>query len=120
LLLALLIVDGLLLSVIILMQAGKGNGLAAMGGGGGTIADGVMGGRQAATLLTRATWTCGGLFLFLALVLSVMSSRTRTSASVLQQEFTQQTAPQPLLPTAAPPVTTTGQGTTVQTTTTNQ
>jgi preprotein translocase subunit SecG len=124
LLLALLILDGILLSVIILLQAGKGDGLAAMGASGGTIADGVMGGRQAATFLSRATWTCGGLFLFIALVLSVMSSAARTTDSILQQEFTQQGPPQPLIPEATPPagVTTppvTGQGGTT-TTTTNQ
>jgi preprotein translocase subunit SecG len=126
LLLALLIVDGLLLSVIILLQAGKGDGLAAMGASGGTIADGMMGGRQAATFLSRATWTCGGMFLVLALVLSVMSSAARTSDSILQQEFSQQPTPQPLIPgttppggaTTTPPVT--GQGGDATTTTTNQ
>ncbi|MGH7502999.1 MAG: preprotein translocase subunit SecG [Longimicrobiales bacterium] len=126
--LMLLVLDGLLLSVIVLLQAGKGDGLAAMGASGGTIADGVMGGRQAATFLTRMTWICGGLFLFLALLLSVMSSRQQTSDSMLQQEFTQQSLPQPLVPegappagvTTPPPATSTGQGATGQTTTTNQ
>jgi preprotein translocase subunit SecG len=100
-LLALVILDGLLLSVIVLLQAGKGDGLAAMGGGGGTIADGMMGGRQAATLLTKATWITGGLFLGLLLVLSVMSSRAQAPQSVLQQEF--QSAPAPLVPGAIDP-----------------
>ena len=34
-----------------------------------------MGGRQAATALTKMTWIGGGAFLFLALVLAVLSSR---------------------------------------------
>ena len=55
-LLAALVLDGIFLSVVILMQAGKGGGLAAVGGSGGTMADGVLGGRQATTVLTRATW----------------------------------------------------------------
>jgi preprotein translocase subunit SecG len=112
-LLAIVILDGVLLSVIVLLQAGKGDGLAAMGGSGSTIADGMMGGRQAATLLTKATWVTGGIFLSLLLVLSVMSSRARAPQSILEQEF--QAAPAPLLPGAidptAPPVTNpSGQG----------
>ncbi len=99
LLLTLLIIDGILLIVTVLLQAGKGGGLAAMGGGAGT--DTLMGGRQAATLLTRTTWITGGLFLALSLVLSVLSTGPRsTPESILRQEF-QQTAPaapQPILP----------------------
>ncbi len=96
LLLVLLLLDGILMSVIVLLQAGKGGGLAAMGGGGGgTMTDQLIGGRQAATLLTKATWVTGGIFLGLALVLSVMSSRAVAPSSVLEQEFQQ---PQPILP----------------------
>ena len=95
LLLALLILDGLFMAVVILLQSGKGGGLAAMGGAGGTAADNLIGGRQAATMLTKATWISGGLFLTLALVLSVLSTRATQPSSVLQDEFEQQT-PQPL------------------------
>lgn len=99
LLLTLLIIDGLLLIVVVLLQAGKGGGLAAMGGGAG--ADTVLGGRQAANLLTKTTWVTGGLFLVLSLILSVLSTGSRgTPESILRQEF-QQTAPaapQPVLP----------------------
>lgn len=98
-LLAVLILDGLLLGLVVLMQAGKGDGLAAMGGSGGTVADGVLGGRQAVTLLTKTTWVTGAIFLGLSLVLSVMSSRATSATSVLQQEFSQPTPGQPLVPT---------------------
>ncbi|HEX6941240.1 MAG TPA: preprotein translocase subunit SecG [Longimicrobiales bacterium] len=98
-LLALLILDGLLLMVVVLLQAGKGGGLAAMGGG-GAATETIFGGRQAATLLTRATWVTGGIFLFLSVVLSIMSSRQRIPESILEQEFRQApvTQPQPVLP----------------------
>lgn len=101
-LLTLMILDGLLLMVIVLLQSGKGGGLAAMGGGGGTMGtEGLVGGRQAATILTKATWITGALFLVLALMLSIMStSAQQTPDSVLQGEF-QQSAPanpQPVLP----------------------
>lgn len=98
-LLALLVLDGIFLSVVILLQSGKGGGLAAVGGGGGTMADGVLGGRQAATVLTRSTWTAGTIFMVLALVLSIMSSRARAPESVIQVNApAAQTAPEPVLP----------------------
>jgi preprotein translocase subunit SecG len=97
-LLTLVILDGLLLSVVVLLQAGKGDGLAAMGGSGSSMADGLLGGRQAATLLTKTTWTTGGIFLGLLVVLSIMSSRARTPTPLLQDEFGAQAQPQPLLP----------------------
>ncbi len=99
LLLALLILDGILLSVVVLLQSGKGGGLAAMGGG-AAATDGVLGGRQATTVLTRATWTTGSVFMLLALVLSIMSSRAQQPESILRQDA-QPTAPaaQPILPT---------------------
>jgi preprotein translocase subunit SecG len=99
LLLAIAILDGLLLGVIVLLQAGKGDGLAAMGGGGGTVADGIMGGRQAATLLTKATWVTGGLFLAVLFTLSILSSRARAPDPLLRDQFTAPTAPPPLLNT---------------------
>ncbi|MDG2282610.1 MAG: preprotein translocase subunit SecG [Longimicrobiales bacterium] len=98
-LLALFVLVGLFLSVVILLQAGKGGGLAAVGGSGGTMADGVLGGRQATTVLTRATWGAGAAFMVLALVLSIMSSRSVVPESVIQVDApAAQTAPAPVLP----------------------
>jgi preprotein translocase subunit SecG len=99
-LLALLVLDGILLGVVVLLQSGKGGGLAAMGGG-AAATDGILGGRQATTVLTRATWTTGSVFMVLALVLSIMSSRAQQPESILRQDA-QPTAPaaaQPILPT---------------------
>src|SRR6267142_2788746 len=67
-LLTLLILDALLLSVVVLLQAGQGGGLASLGGG---TTDTVLGGRQAVTILTKLTWWCGGVFLVLSLALSL-------------------------------------------------
>jgi preprotein translocase subunit SecG len=67
LLLTLLILDALLLSAVVLLQAGQGGGLATLGG---ASTDTVLGGRQAVTILTKLTWWCGGIFLVLSLVLS--------------------------------------------------
>lgn len=84
-LLILLLIDGVLLGIVVLLQSGKGGGLASMGGGAGT--DTLIGGRQAATILTKASWICGGTFMGLALVLSILSSRNAAPRSVLSDEF---------------------------------
>lgn len=97
-LLAILILDGLFLAVVVLLQSGKGGGLAAMGGSGTMPTDGILGGRQATNLLTRATWTSGTIFMVLALVLSIMSSRSALPTSVLRPEMPQATEPVPVLP----------------------
>ena len=95
-LVTLLIIDGLILIGAVLLQAGKGGGLAAVGGGAGT--DTFIGGRQAANLLTRTTWVTAGIFLFLSLVLAIVSSRGAAGPdSILQREFQQApAAPTPL------------------------
>ena len=93
-LLTLLVLDGVFLSVVILLQAGKGGGLAAMGGG--AAATEVLGGRQATSLLTRATWIAGSAFMGLSLLLAIMSSRATGPSSVLEG-LEAPTAPAPLL-----------------------
>ena len=97
-LLMVLLLDGLFLGIVILLQSGKGGGLAAMGGG-VSATEGVLAGRQAATVLTRATWTAGGLFMGLSLVLAILSSRAQQPQSILMDDV-QQTAPapEPILP----------------------
>ncbi|MGH7754231.1 MAG: preprotein translocase subunit SecG, partial [Gemmatimonadales bacterium] len=75
----------------VLLQAGQGGGLASLGGGAGT--EMFMGGRQAVTLLTKITWWAGAVFLSLALLLSVMSSRSVQPRSVLEGSVP---APQPV------------------------
>lgn len=104
-LLALLVLTGIFLGVVILLQAGKGGGLAAMGGS-GTATDGILAGRQASSVLTRATWTAGTAFMVLALVLSILSSRAQQPESILRPDAPSGlTAPEPVLPgTTSEPV----------------
>ena len=79
-------------------------GLASLGGG---TTDTVLGGRQAVTLLTKATWWCGGIFLVLALVLSLVPRGGGSSA--LQERLRgharprRPSAPLPLGGTRRPP-----------------
>ncbi|MEO5817715.1 MAG: preprotein translocase subunit SecG [Gemmatimonadaceae bacterium] len=94
-LLVLLILDSVVLIAAILMQSGKGSGLAASFGGVSSSADSLLGTRQAGNLLTRLGWWGGAIFLFLSYVLSLASTRQRAPKSVLDQAFTQ-----PAVPTA--------------------
>ena len=84
-LLVLLILDSVVLVAAILLQAGKGGGIAASFGGASSSTDALIGTRLGGNLLTKASWTCGGIFLGLAFVLSLMSTRGRAPRSVLEQ-----------------------------------
>jgi len=96
-LVSVLILDSLVLTTAILLQAGQGGGLASLGGGAGT--EQFMGGRQATTLLTKLTWWSAGMFLFLSLVLAIMSAQTSAPRSVID---TTAPPPAPVLPTPLP------------------
>ena len=98
-LIALLIVDSVILITAILLQAGKGGGLAASFGGVTSSADSILGTRQAGNLLTKVSWWGGGIFLGLAFVLSLVSTNTNAPRSILDQTFT---APAPTAPASTP------------------
>ena len=100
LLLVILVIDALVLIAVILLQAGKGSGLAANFGGASSSPDAFIGIRQAGNLLTKATWWGAGIFLGLAFLLQIMSTRTRVPKSVLEDTFGSP-------PPAAAPATTT-------------
>lgn len=105
LLLILLIVDGLVLTGVVLLQAGQGGGLASLGGG---TTDLVMGGRQAVTILHKTSWITGSLFMFLALLLSIVASNRAVGETDVQRRLRQQTPEQqvpvaPLQPAPGPP-----------------
>ncbi len=77
-----LLLDAVILTIAVLLQAGQGGGLASLGGGSGT--EMFMGGRQATTLLHKITWWTAGIFMFLALILAVMSAHSGAPRSVLE------------------------------------
>jgi preprotein translocase subunit SecG len=71
---------------VVLMQSGKGGGLA--GGAFGGSAQTVFGGRGATDFLTKATMVLGGLFFVTSLVLALMSSNLSSTRmkSLINQE----------------------------------
>ena len=88
-----LIVVSVLLIGVILLQAGKGGGMAASFGGATSSTDAILGTRQAGNLLTKASWWLGGIFLALSFVLQIASTRRSAPKSVLDRTFAAPAAP---------------------------
>lgn len=112
-LLALHLIICLALVAVVLVQSGKGGGLA--GGAFGGTAQTVFGGRGATDFITRATMILGGMFFVTSLVLALLSSQSaRRSRSLIQEQARQAApaAPAPQLP-QAPATQGTGSGTIV-------
>jgi preprotein translocase subunit SecG len=95
-LIILLTIDAIVLATAVLLQAGKGGGLAASFGGAGSSPNSLLGSREAGNLLTKASWWCGGLFIGLAFMLQIMVGKGRQQRSILDQLST------PTAPSAAP------------------
>lgn len=98
-LMTLLVIDSVILIAAILLQAGKGGGLAASFGGVTSSADAILGTRQAGNLLTKTSWWCGGLFIAFAFLISLSSARQSAPRSILDQTFQQPPAPVAPAPT---------------------
>lgn len=86
-LIILLILDSFVLVTAILLQAGKGSGLAASFGGASSSPEAFIGIRQAGNLLTKVTWFASGVFLVLSFVLQLMSTHSRAPKSVLDGQL---------------------------------
>lgn len=85
-LILLLILDCLALMVVILLQSGKGGGLAAGFGGAGPGME-MMGSRQTATFLRNATKWLGGAFLVICFGISIMTVRGSRPRSLIESEM---------------------------------
>jgi len=103
-LLTLLVLDCVVLVLAILLQSGKGTGLAASFGGASSSPDALIGIRQAGNLLTTISWWGGGLFLGLSFVLQIMSTHTSAPRSVLEKGLGTQPVNVAPAPTSAPAV----------------
>lgn len=98
-LLILLVLDCVALTIVVLLQAGKGGGLAAGFGGAGTGIE-MMGSRQTATFLHNATKWLGGAFLVICFVISILTVRGSGPRGLIEREMGNQP---PTTSEAAPP-----------------
>ena len=89
------------LIAVVLLQSGKGGGLA--GGAFGGTAQTVFGGRGATDFMTRATMVLGGAFFVTSLVLALLSSNPgRAGRSLIQEQARRAPAAAPQMPGTAP------------------
>lgn len=72
----------ILITVAVLLQAGRGGGLAGIGGGG--QATQVLGARQAPDFLEKATWTLGTAFIVLCILANFFVDPTEERRSVIE------------------------------------
>jgi preprotein translocase subunit SecG len=101
LLLALHILICLSLVIVVLLQSGKGGGLA--GGAFGGTAQTVFGGRGATDFMTRATMVLGGAFFLTSLALALMSAGAgRATRSLIQEEARRAPQAAPQVPGQSP------------------
>lgn len=75
------------LVVTVLLQSGKGGGLAGTFGGSG-VTGGVFGGRGAAPFLVKATTVFAVLFMLTAISLNFVNPTQRSASSVLERTMT--------------------------------
>lgn len=91
------------ITLVVLLQSGRGGGLAGIASGGATQQ--ILGARQAPDVLEKATWTLGTLFIVLCILTNFAIDRGQVQQSVIQQ----QTQDAPAIPPSgqlpgAPPV----------------
>ena len=87
----------LFLIFVILLQPGRADGMAALGGGGG--ASSVFGGRGSVTFLAKVTEVCAAIFMITSLTLAYRSSHTdsvlRARRNIAAQEAVEKQGPPP-------------------------
>ena len=86
---------------LILLQAGKGGGLAGIASGGATTQ--ILGARQAPDVLERGTWILATVFIVLCVLTNFVIDDGASQQSILQQQ-SQQSTQQPVpAPEELPP-----------------
>ncbi len=101
-LIVLIAIIGILMTFVVLVQAGRGGGLAGIAAGGATTQ--ILGARQAPDVLEKATWTLAVMFIVLCILTNFTIDTEGNQESVIQQQSQGQTtpAPAPVFPDATP------------------
>lgn len=85
-----------LMTIVILLQSGKGGGLAGIASGGATTQ--ILGSRQAPDFLERATWTLATAFIVLSVLSNFVIGSEEAETPVMQQQQQGQQQQAPVLP----------------------
>ena len=94
----LIAIIAILITFVVLIQSGKGGGLAGIASGGATTQ--ILGARQAPDVLEKATWVLATLFIVFCVVSNFAIDDSEVQESVIQQRSEQQQSTQPTLPPA--------------------
>ena len=99
-LIGIFVIVAFLLVFVILIQSGKGGGLAGIAGGG---MNQLFGGQGSAPFLTRSTAILATAFMVIALILGMITQGTEDQSSILQKERERRmSSPARTLPEVAP------------------
>jgi len=90
---------GVLMTLAVLLQSGRGGGLAGIASGGATTQ--ILGSRQAPDFLEKATWVLASAFIILC-ILTTFTIRPSDQAQSVIGGQTEPTTTQPLAPVAPP------------------
>ncbi len=99
-LIVLISIIGLLMTLSILLQSGRGGGLAGIAAGGATTQ--ILGSRQAPDFLEKATWIMATLFIVLCILTTFTIRPEDQGQSVIQQQAQDNPTQQPIAPVAPP------------------
>ena len=100
-LIVLIALIGIVMTFLVLVQAGRGGGLAGIAAGGATTQ--ILGARQAPDILEKATWTLAVLFIVLCILTNFTIDTGEAQESVIQQRAQETQTGTPALPEAPAP-----------------
>ncbi len=95
------IIVSILLIIVVLLQAGKGEGLAGITGGAGGSFGTVFGARRTADFLSKATWWLGAILIILSVMINLFflpGVTTETERESIIQSSQQSVPTTPALP----------------------
>lgn len=96
LLIVLISIIAVLMTLVVLLQSGKGGGLAGIAAGGATTQ--ILGSRQAPDFLEKATWTLATIFIVLCILSNFVIGPETQGGSVIQQNADTGAVQAPALP----------------------
>ena len=107
-LIVLISIIAVLMTLVVLLQSGKGGGLAGIAAGGTTTQ--ILGSRQAPDFLEKATWSLATAFIVLCILSNFVIGPGDQGGSVIQQQGQTGQIQAPVLPTPTDTAPATGEG----------
>lgn len=100
-LIVLISIIAVLMTLVVLLQSGKGGGLAGIASGGATTQ--ILGSRQAPDFLEKATWSLATVFIVLCILSNFVIGPENQGGSIIQQQDPTGQTQTPILPAPIDP-----------------